>query len=293
MNFQPKICICTNCGVAGHTYKHCHEPITSYGTILFRVRDTGWNQARVLASQPSSMTGFEQLGNKLEILLIQRRDSLGFVEIMRGKYNIADLNYIRHQLTGMTKAEQQKILTRDFDELWTELWGTDGKNGQFRIDKENARNKFYTLRNSVPSMAQLVEECPSQWDTPEWGFPKGRREAFETDLDCALREMEEETGLRRNEVMVIQNLHSLNETFFGSNHVHYCHKYFVVYVPKGDSVRLDLNNIHMKREIGDIRWFSLEEGLQRIRPENTEKREMLLRFGSLLRNFCPLLHAPK
>jgi hypothetical protein len=45
----------------------------------------------------------------------------------------------------------------------------------------------------------------------------------------------------------------------------------------------------MKREIGDLGWFTLEEALEKIRPENVEKKEVLLRAQSLLRNYCPLM----
>ena len=44
----------------------------------------------------------------------------------------------------------------------------------------------------------------------------------------------------------------------------------------------------MLQEIGDLGWFSLEESLNKIRSENIEKKEVLLRASSLLRNYCPL-----
>ena len=50
----------------------------------------------------------------------------------------------------------------------------------------------------------------------------------------------------------------------------------------------DKLNFHMVQEIGDLGWFSLEECLNKIRPENIEKKEVLLRASSLLRNYCPL-----
>ena len=44
----------------------------------------------------------------------------------------------------------------------------------------------------------------------------------------------------------------------------------------------------MLQEIGDIGWYSLEECLEKIRSDNIEKKEVLLRASSLLRNYCPL-----
>jgi hypothetical protein len=44
----------------------------------------------------------------------------------------------------------------------------------------------------------------------------------------------------------------------------------------------------MVREIGNIGWFNLNDALEKIRPDNIEKREVLLKVSSLLRNYCPL-----
>jgi 8-oxo-dGTP pyrophosphatase MutT (NUDIX family) len=284
---------CTNCGQYGHSFRQCLSPITSYGTLLFRVPDIQWNQAKLLTSSPTTLTGLESVFSNIEILLIQRRDSLGYVEMMRGKYNLNDIDYIKKQISGMTLEEKRKLCDIPFDELWDEMWGADCKSSQFRNDRENSKSKLASLRSGTPSLKDLMEQSKTNWTTPEWGFPKGRRDPYESDLDCAIREMTEETGLRRDEVIVVYNMEPLSETFFGSNHVHYCHKYYIVYVPDGNQVCYNERNIHMKQEIGNIGWFQLNDALEKIRPENNEKREILLRLGTLLRNFCPLLHAPK
>jgi 8-oxo-dGTP pyrophosphatase MutT (NUDIX family) len=102
-----------------------------------------------------------------------------------------------------------------------------------------------------------------------------------------MREMYEETGVYENQVIPIQNLEPLVESFFGSNHVHYCHKYFVVWVPPDVLVEFTPENDHMRREIGDIRWFPLNQALSHLRSDNIEKREVLLKAASLFRNLCP------
>ena len=53
-------------------------------------------------------------------------------------------------------------------------------------------------------------------------------------------------------------------------------------------VSMEKCNHHMLREIGNIGWFTVEEALQKIRPENVEKREVLLRAQGVLRNFMPI-----
>jgi 8-oxo-dGTP pyrophosphatase MutT (NUDIX family) len=288
---------CTNCGIIGHSFRGCSAPVTSFGTIIFRVNDCSWNQATILATNPTSVTGFENYSTKIEVLLIQRRDSLGFVEILRGKYNPHDIEYIRKQIQGMTDKERERLLTLSFDDLWSELWGIDARtSSHYRNDKEISRQKLQLLRDGYEtpegklSLESLVEQCTVHWNTPEWGFPKGRRDPHENDLACALREMSEETGIKKEDANVIQNIEPLCETFYGSNHVHYCHKYYTIFMKNSVNVVYDETNLHMKREIGNIQWFSLEDALNKIRPDNHEKREIIKKLSGLLQNFCPVLY---
>lgn len=282
---------CTNCGETGHSTKQCLQPVTSYGVILFRLKEP-WDQAATLLASESVISGLESAsasGTAIEYLLIQRKDSLGYIDILRGKYRLNDIPYITHQVRGMTRAEHTKLLTLPFDALWEDLWGppVEGSNA-YRHEKEQSRVKLEALRKGDPSLQTIIESVTTPWETPEWGFPKGRRDAHETEFACALRELWEETGLSESEVVPIRNLEPIREVFFGSNHIQYCHKYYIMYMPTVKDIALDPANAHMRREIGDLKWCTLEEGLSKIRPENVEKREVLLRVSRLLRNYCPL-----
>jgi 8-oxo-dGTP pyrophosphatase MutT (NUDIX family) len=284
---------CSNCGDLAHSFRQCLAPITSHGIIAIRVLGN-WKPAEILAEHESSITGLELSGN-IQFLLIQRRDSLGFVELMRGKYTTIDFIYITTQMKGMTVRERERFLTLSFQQLWDDLWGSDHSVAQYRQEKEISRQKFETLREQglidvtgvKRTLRELFDMLGPGWQTPEWGFPKGRRDPFETERDCALREMFEETGLHEKDIQIIENMEPIQETFFGTNHIHYCHKYRIVYVKESVKVTFDPTNEHMRREIGDLGWFTLDEAMSRIRPENVEKREVLLRTASILLNFCP------
>lgn len=288
---------CTNCGDYGHSFRQCLSPITSYGMILFRVRD-GWNQAQALLQNTTSINGLDTIQSNIEYLLIQRRDSLGFVEIMRGKYKLQDVEYIKRQLLGTIQAEREKLLSMSFEDLWCGLWGIspDQQGQSYKSEKEMSRVKLEALRtgyvheesHETISLKSLLDVLPCKWETPEWGFPKGRRDYRESDFQCAVREVKEETGLIDKDICPIRNLNPIQESFFGSNHIHYCHKYFIAYVHSQKEIQMDRANEHMSREVGNISWYSLDEALRTIRADNVEKREILLKASSLLRNFCPL-----
>ena len=279
---------CTNCGDYGHSTKQCLKPITSYGIILFRIKGD-WNQASQLLESETSINGLEgALQSKIEYLLIQRKDSLGYIDILRAKYNVNDTEYISQQIYGMTQAEQDKLVNEPFNNIWEQMWGpsTQGSNS-YKHEKEQSRIKLESIRTGTPSLAEIVREVNHAWATPEWGFPKGRRDAHETGYYCALRELWEETGISERDVIPIKNLEPISEIFFGSNHIQYCHKYYIMYMPTYTDAVYDPLNTTMSREIGDIRWCSLDEASNLIRSDNIEKREILFRVARLLRNYCP------
>jgi len=230
---------CTNCGEQGHAFRQCFAPVTSYGMIIFRIKD-GWNQANTLLNAMTSVNGLDSVQANIEYLLIRRRDSIGFVEIMRGKYKIHEIDYIKQLLTGTTLAERERLLNIPFEELWVSLWGisTEQNGNAYRSEKETSKIKLETLRTgymdeatkTTITLASLISSLTGDpWETPEWGFPKGRRDFRENDFQCAVREVKEETGLSNSDIIPIRNLQPIQESFFGSNKIHYCHKYFIAF----------------------------------------------------------------
>ena len=287
---------CSNCGETGHYLKNCLSPVTSYGVILIKLPD-GFSQAEDLLNNENSISGYERALKEIKFLMIQRRDSLGFIELMRGKYKLTDIEYIKYHIATMTSSEHNKLLTKEFDLLWNELWGTPKEQSlNYKSDKESSKVKFNLLKegvqdlssNKVVTLQSMISEINEPWLSPEWGFPKGRRDPREYELQCAFRELFEETGIKEEDVLFVRNLEPISETFFGSNHIHYCHKYYIMFYNSDKEVKYDLTNSFMAQEIGDINWFTLEECLKKIRPENIEKKEVLLRASSMLRGYCPL-----
>jgi 8-oxo-dGTP pyrophosphatase MutT (NUDIX family) len=104
---------CNNCGKYGHFFYQCNNPITSIGIIAFRY-----------PSKPSV---------KREYLIIRRKDTLGYIDFIRGKYSIHNKPYILNMFKQMTDEERQTILRYVKEEmsydykfkLWRQLWTSD------------------------------------------------------------------------------------------------------------------------------------------------------------------------
>lgn len=247
--------VCSNCGRPGHFFRECREPITSLGIIAFR-RPVG--------------------SDSLQWLMIRRRDSLGFIEIMRGKYELRNEVGIQSLVDQTTVGERERLLTRSFSELWQELWNGPASR-RYHQEYEQAKAKFEVLRGSSSgrrALATYVAESETAWTEPEWGFPKGRRSSTETEMACALRETWEEAGVRSRDLRIVSTTPLLEE-FRGSNGICYRHRYWVAEAPPTLVVGVDPANADQRREVGDVRWCSYGEAVALIRPYNVEKKIVL------------------
>ena len=110
--------------------------------------------------------------------MICRKDTLGYVDFIRGKYPIADKRYLLNIFGEMTLKEKGSLLEKDFSQMWQSLWGRD-VGIQYRGEEKVSRLKFEKLRAGVTNeagtydVASLIAESGQDWAEPEWGFPKG------------------------------------------------------------------------------------------------------------------------
>lgn len=245
---------CNNCGREWHVYKHCKSPITSNGII--------------------------NVNEKKEYLMICRKKTLGYVDFLRGKYLMTSINHIVNLISEMTLQEKKDLLEKNFNDLWGDLWCVkpDGSSEELiASDKLSCLKKGCMINKEYVTLHKLIATNPTTWTEPEWGFPKGRRNNYETDIMCALREYEEETGYDRKDMSLIKNIMPYEEIFTGSNYKSYKHKYFIAKSNK--SVQ---KQKYQESEVSDIQWFSYEDALSKIRPYNVERKQVLAMVHTML-----------
>jgi 8-oxo-dGTP pyrophosphatase MutT (NUDIX family) len=255
---------CANCGGYGHLHRHCNHPITSYGLICFRL-----------------------VNNQIQYIMVQRKDSLSYIEFIRGKYVLNQKSYIMKLISNMTSEERTRLLTHDFVDLWKSLWQLD-KNKMFQKEFTEAKLKFdilkagYIVKNHISStwfdLKYVMQHTESMLVEPEWGFPKGRRNINEADYACALREFREETNLSTKYCTML-NTQPYEEVFNGTNYVRYKHVYYLAFYnahPSGHSVEPS----YTCREIQNVKWMSYEDAQNKIRHINVERKELFKRVHS-------------
>jgi 8-oxo-dGTP pyrophosphatase MutT (NUDIX family) len=263
-------------------FSQCKIPITSFGIILFRLNPEGI----------------------AEYLMIRRRDTLGYIDFLRGKYLVQNKYYIMNMIKQMTQKEKNNLRTQSFDELWRTVWGDDSQTPEseigttdkrlaclYRNEKNNSKDKFETLKMGIYdggrffSLVTMLDECNNpEWIEPEWGFPKGRRNYKEKDYDCALREFCEETGVDERVLKNFQNIFPFEEIFLGSNYKSYKHKYYLTYIDYSDSLKQDIDGFQ-KSEVSKMEWKTLDNCLDSIRNYNLEKKRLLVNIDECLKKY--------
>jgi ADP-ribose pyrophosphatase YjhB (NUDIX family) len=284
---------CTNCNRQNHEYKDCKEPITSWGIIVVNLSQININLSQIninnlkhekinLKSKlfniyPQNYKQIEDLSNflnNLRFLLIQRKHSIGFMDFIRGKYKLDNIDQINSLFQYMNKNEIEMINTKTFDELWYEIWNNDeNRINNIKREYNYAKIQFEKLKNCEDTELDLnffINNVTPLYKFNEWGFPKGRRDRNESSLECALREFSEETGIDKTKIKIINEIEPIEENLIGTNGIPYRHIYYIAEIYEDIIPNISNNN-----EIGNIGYFNLNETLQIIRDYHKEKKNII------------------
>lgn len=279
---------CGNCGEKGHIVKDCENPITSFGIIAYRMVYNPSDEVFDLNPELKKIVGANKQDQsvtpsypRVKFLMIQRKDTMGFIDFVRGKYPDNEeekLSRLCTYVSEMTNDEKQVLLTQPFDTIWSNMWSN--KNSKtYRNEKDNAKHKY-----SLLNIPDIISSVAKGYEHTEFSFPKGRRNMKETNISCAEREFEEETGYNRNHYDHMTNCQPICEEFIGTNGVQYRHIYYFVKMKKSippPSVNCD--NVLQSGEVKNIGWFTYSECMNLIRPYDIQKKNVLTKvYNDLL-----------
>ena len=286
---------CINCGKNGHLVKECTEPIFSYGIICMKLDEKIKISAQMIEkflinkivdiedynfTNLTNLSKIDYYKDKIKFLVIQRKHSFSYVEFIRGKYDENNIEEVINLLNLMNKEEIDKILVNDLNFLWVELWDKTSKHKTYQKEFEISQEKFNNLKK-IYNLNDLIN-YDKLYETPEWGFPKGRRDKNEKNIDCAIREFEEETGIESNKYTILNRLNTVEESVVGTHKSIYKLIYYLALTSEENE--LTLNNEYQKYEIGDMKWLTFENIIPKIRPYFKEKIMIIYKIFFLMIN---------
>lgn len=227
-----------------------------------------------------------------KVLLVKRKFSYGFSEFVLSNRAGKDKNALLKLLNDMTIEEKSAIYTLDFEFIWkyAGMKIPDLTNNQYssHIIKKNkipgvntdALNSYYYNKMKVEInhyesyhkrkkyfenlylqdkgifLQNLIQE--SKDGGLIWEIPKGRKGNNEADVNCAVREFEEETSIKSKDYRILFDIKKINVTNIIDS-VLYINNYFVAYCDKYIKPSIDYSKREQVSEICDIKWVSLQE----------------------------------
>ena len=290
-----KIFICNNCNKMGHDSKSCKEPKTSWGIILIKNEDISFKNIEIEHDKNTIINGITTVDvtsftdalnisyymEKIKFLLIGRKNSLGYIEFIMGRYNLSNIDHLIFLIQQMMPSEIKKIKENlnSFDILWNDVWGNKN-NIKYNHDYITSKNLFEKLNNDLYvsiKLEYLLDKIEPLYSSIEFGFPKGRRNNLENEKTCAIREFCEESGFLDEDIRIIDNINPIIENLTGTNGIRYKHVYYVAEFISEKNPSL-FGNECQKYEISNVDFYSYIDAKYMIRDYHVEKMNIITKI---------------
>lgn len=204
----------------------CHARI-SCGIVAYRVNNEG----------------------DIEYLMIQRKDSIGFMDICTGKYSTNNKGYIIKLLKHCRIDELECFNNLEIPYMVRNLRLLN------KLHNLYSKHWFNKTVNNIINRKKSGQIPKSLG----WGFPKGQRNIYESDFKCAIREFQEETNYDFIDFRVAHK-RKLYDRFVGINGRRYEYRYYIA-TPKVElhDPFIDDTNPDQHNEIRNIKWVTYEK----------------------------------
>lgn len=130
---------------------------------------------------------------------------------------------------------------------------------------------MFSKKTSFPNCAGFIVICDGHvllvaTHQGKWGFPKGKRTKGETLEECAYRELEEETGLKQNQILPIDmnNIHFDEINDKGHTTVR-------LYLARTATATMITPKIQDEDELAEVKWVNFEKALDILTIKNRKQ----------------------
>ena len=207
---------------------------------------------------------YNKEGEKL-FLMTQRRDTFSYECILRGLYTN---DILEEYVNNTTKEERARFNAHDFDILWKDLW-VSTKRRLYRLEYKKAKELYETNIERI----RLLVAKNTEYGKAIWEFPKGKLFSEETTYQCALREFEEETHIKKSYVSIMKEAGHYDDNYEGTDHNMYRSIYYLGYIPRGMDIKINylpcpwkVRSKYISDEVMDLKWFTVEQTLALCSP---------------------------
>jgi 8-oxo-dGTP pyrophosphatase MutT (NUDIX family) len=240
----------------------------------------------ILCCRPSKLDG-------IEILMVKRSTTYHFCEFVSGHYRKQNHQHLINLFNNMTYNEKMDILSLKFQNLWYRIYMENPDKVFFQGSNSNSiwassyikkKNKFESafLQDSGKKLQTLIATSTNV-ETP-WEYPKGRKNKDDdTDIDTAIREFQEETGVESNKYNILWHLSPYVETYTDFGVIYQNIYYYATAIDIWNPTYTFSNKVQIS-EVSSIKWISLNQ-LIHMNLESTTYKRLLNSFSKILKKY--------
>ena len=215
--------------------------------------------------------------NQLELLMIKKRYTYHYFSFIFGHYKKNNNKQLQYLFNNMTFGEKIDILSMKFNSMWYRIWLSDPEKNYTMLNSykdkpdtdDHVRNlKCYVrkkakfeaifMRDDGKRLRRLINNS-SNSVTP-WEIPKGNPNLEELNINCAMREFEEETGLYSDKYNILWDIPPITSTHIDDDVV-YKSIYYIAFFKNNSSwqPKIKFETLNQLSEIEQIQWVTLDE----------------------------------
>jgi 8-oxo-dGTP pyrophosphatase MutT (NUDIX family) len=225
-----------------------------------------------------------------EVLLVHKRYTYYYNMFVHGKYfkpNIwpkSSMQPIITLLSQMTLEELLDVWSLDFKQMWYRIWINNNYDDDLYKRKYNKFYLSFIKYDNGDALRKCIQQIRN-YNTLSWEVPKGRpSDAHESNILCAIREVKEETGLKKTDYFILPNVkRCVNYVSMGTRYI--CTYYIAIINPGfkyyNNSILKNINNVS---EVSEVKWFDIHK-IRNIDDSKNHLESLILPAFKLVKKY--------
>jgi 8-oxo-dGTP pyrophosphatase MutT (NUDIX family) len=195
-----------------------------------------------------------------EILMVKRRYTFAYSKFVNGTYSrIPSNSELLYMFNRMTIEEKLEIRSLNFGRMWYRIWNSDPgiENVIYKRYLHHKKTFSRLIAHNRDKLLDLLSKSTNQDSL--WEIPKGKKlNPQELNLNCAVREMQEETHVSPEAYTLLPNIEPLRIAHTDQR-IRYLMEYYVAIAKQGKVQPYIDYNSNQTNEVVDVRWMSLND----------------------------------